>query len=85
AKLTIPPGVLSRDSRVSLELKAKPSEPQDNPLRAAGPQVGLDLGGASLNAPATLELPTDPTSPEGSVVVLETVANPEPDGPRLWV
>ncbi|WP_157202647.1 hypothetical protein [Calidithermus chliarophilus] len=85
AKLTIPPGVLSRDSRVSLELKAKPSEPQDNPLKAAGPQVGLDLGGASLNAPATLELPTDPGSPEGSVVVLETVADPEPDGPRLWV
>ncbi|KIQ53845.1 hypothetical protein SY28_11775 [Meiothermus taiwanensis] len=85
AKLTIPPGVLSRDSRVSLELRAKPSEPQDNPLQAAGPQVGLDLGGASLNAPATLELPTDPTSPEGSVVVLETVADPEPDGPRLWV
>lgn len=47
--------------------------------------MGLDLGGASLNAPATLELPTDPTSPEGSVVVLETVADPEPDGPRLWV
>lgn len=85
AKLTIPPGVLSQDTRVTLDVKAKPAEPQENPMRPVGPQVGLDLGGASLKAAATLELPTDPGSPEGSVVVLETVADPEPDGPRLWV
>ncbi|MER3556166.1 MAG: hypothetical protein C4331_17980 [Meiothermus sp.] len=85
AKLTIPPGALSQDANVTLQVGAKPTEPAENPLQPAGPAVSLDLGGASLKQAATLELPTDPTSPEGSVVVLETVANPEPDGPRLWV
>jgi hypothetical protein len=84
ARLTIPPGVLSQDARVTLEVKARPAEPQENPMRPAGPQVGLDLGGASLKAAATLELPTDSSAPEGSPVVLETLASPEPGEPRLW-
>ncbi|RIH87969.1 C39 family peptidase [Calidithermus roseus] len=85
ARITIPPGVLSQDARVTLDVKAKPAEPQDNPMRPAGPLVGLDLGGASLKAAATLELPTDADTPEGNPVVLETLAKPESGEPRLWV
>lgn len=85
ARLTIPPGVLSQDAKVTLEVKAEPAEPQDNPMRPAGPSVGVDLGGASLKAAATLELPTSSAAPEGSPVVLETLAKPEAGEPRLWV
>jgi hypothetical protein len=83
-KLTIPPGALSQDANVTLELSAKPTEPQDNPLQPAGGGVNVDLGGATLKAAATLELPTD-TSQEGTLVVLETLTNPEPGEPKLWV
>jgi hypothetical protein len=71
AKLTIPPGALSRDATVTLVSKGKASEPAENPLRPAGTTLALDLGGAELLAPASLELPVDVTG-EGSLVVLET-------------
>ncbi len=71
AKLTIPPGALSQDATVTLISKGKPSEPAENPLRPAGTTVALDLGGAELKMPASLELSVDVTG-EGSLVVLET-------------
>jgi hypothetical protein len=83
-KLTIPPGALSQDANVTLELSAKPSEPQDNPLQPAGGGVSVNLGGATLKSAATLELPTD-TNQEGTLVVLETLTNPEAGEPKLWV
>lgn len=83
-KLTIPPGALSQDANVTLELSAKPTEPQDNPLQPAGGGVNVNLGGATLKAAATLELPTD-TSQEGTLVVLETLSSPEAGEPKLWV
>lgn len=83
-KLTIPPGALSQDANVTLELSAKPTEPQDNPLQPAGQGVNVNLGGATLKAAATLELPTD-ASQAGTLVVLETLSNPEAGEPKLWV
>lgn len=71
AKLTIPPGALSQDATVTLVSKGKASEPAENPMRPAGTTVALDLGGAELKLPASLELPVDATG-EGSLVVLET-------------
>jgi hypothetical protein len=85
AKLTIPPGALSRDATVTLVAKGKASEPAENPMQPAGMTVALDLGGAELKSPAKLELPVDATS-EGSLVVLETL--PEGDTSAeapLWV
>jgi hypothetical protein len=83
-KLTIPPGALSQDATVTLVTKGKASEPAENPMQPAGITVALDLGGAELKTPATLELPVDATG-EGSLVVLETL--PEGDtsanAPRL--
>lgn len=85
AKLTIPAGALSKDANVTLEVKAKPSEPAQNPLQPAGPVVSLDLGGASLNQAANLELPTDVQGKQGDLVVLETNPNPGPDEPQIRV
>jgi hypothetical protein len=83
-KLTIPPDALSQDAQVTLEISAKPTEPQDNPLQPAGQAVRVNLGGATLKAPATLLLPTETTT-EGTLVVLETLSNPEAGEPKLWV
>lgn len=85
AKLTIPAGALSKDANVSLEVGAKPSEPAENPLQPAGPVVSLDLGGASLNQAATLELPTDVQGKEGDLVVLEKNPNATGDEPQIRV
>jgi hypothetical protein len=84
-KLTIPAGALSQDANVTLELKAKPTEPKENPMQPAGSQVNVNLGGATLKAAATLELPTDAANQEGTLVVLETLAEPPPGEPSLWV
>jgi hypothetical protein len=83
--LTIPAGALSQNASVTLEVRAKPSEPAENPMQPAGPAVNLDLGGASLNQAATLELPTDAQGKEGSLVIVETLADPAPGEPQLWV
>lgn len=84
ATLRIPPGALSRDATVTLVSKGKASEPAENPMQPAGTTVALDLGGAELLGPASLELPVDMTG-EGNLVVLET--RPEDDSsadaPRL--
>lgn len=85
AKLTIPPGALNRDANVRLEVKAKPSEPKENPLQPAGPAVNLDLGGANLNRGATLELPLSDTATVGSPVVLEARPSTADGEPLLWV
>lgn len=85
AKLTIPPGSLSQDATVTLVAKGKPSEPAENPLQPAGILVALDLGGAELKTPASLELPVDATG-EGNVAVLETRPEGSFDGDaQLWV
>ena len=49
--------------------------PASNPMQPAGPAVSLNLGGASLNTPASLELPLDPKA-SGLPLVLE----PSSDG-----
>lgn len=86
AKLTIPPGALSQDASVTLEVKNAPTEPRENPMQPAGPAVHVDLGGASLGQTATLELPTDVQEQDGSLVILETRPEGAPaDEPRLWV
>jgi len=85
AKLTIPPGALSQDANVTLQVGAKPTEPAENPLQPAGPAVSLDLGGASLKQAATLELPTDVQGKEGDLVILEKNPNPGPDEPQIRV
>ncbi len=73
AKLTIPPGALSQDATVTLVSKGKASELPENPMQPAGTTLALDLGGAELKSPASLELPVDATG-EGSLVVMETVS-----------
>ncbi len=85
AKLTIPAGALSQNANVTLEVGAKPSEPAENPMQPAGPAVNLDLGGASLNQAATLELPTDVQGKEGDLVILEKNPNPTGDEPQIRV
>ncbi|MDW8425848.1 MAG: hypothetical protein RMK51_07930 [Meiothermus sp.] len=85
ARLVIPPGALSQDATVTLSLAAKPSEPSENPLKPAGPAVSFDLGGATLQQAATLELPTDVAGQEGDLVILEKNPTPGPDEPQIRV
>ncbi|MCI0669679.1 MAG: C39 family peptidase [Myxococcaceae bacterium] len=86
AKLTIPPGALSEDASITLEVKDTPTEPPENPMRPAGPSVRVDLGGASLGQAASLELPTEVQGEDGSLVILETLPESTPDDePRLRV
>jgi hypothetical protein len=86
AKLTIPPGALSQDATVTLVSKGKTSEPAENPMQPAGTTVALDLGGAELKQPASLELPVDAGLTDGSLVVLETRSEAESENDaRRWV
>ena len=85
AKLTIPPGALTRDATVTFVAKGKGSEVAENPMQPAGTTVAVDLGGAELKSPANLELPVDATG-EGNLIVLETRPEGTFDGDaQLWV
>lgn len=57
ATLDIPAGALNQDTLVTLVVSDAPNAQDENPLKPAGPRVGVDLGGALLGAPASLTLP----------------------------
>ena len=84
-RLTIPPGALSQDTTVTLDVRAKPVEPDSNPLRPVGPAVNVDLGGATLQSAATLDLPVTDTTVSGSPVILETRPSDADGEPLLWL
>ena len=57
--LVIPASALNQDTLVTLSVEAAPPEIESNPMQPAGPQIGVDLGGATLTT-ATLEMPYIP-------------------------
>lgn len=85
AKLTIPPGALSQDANITLTVSEKASADAADPLQPVGPGVGVDLGGSSLTQPATLELPLDAGSQDGSLVILENDPDAPEGEPSLWL
>lgn len=86
ARLVIPPAALSQDTTVTLEVKEKPLEPADNPMRPVGPPVRVDLGGASLKQPASLQAPYTPDSQPAYYLYLETSPDHAGDGgPATYV
>ena len=85
ARLTIPPGALTQDTTVTLDVRSRPIEPDSNPLRSVGPAVNVDLGGASLQAAADLVLPVTERSVDGTPVIVETRPSDADGEPLLWV
>lgn len=86
AKLVILAGALSQDSTVTLEVGEKPVEPADNPMQPVGPAVRVDLGGASLKQPASLQAPYTPDSQPAYYLYLETSPdNAKDGGPATYV
>ena len=78
ATLTIPAGALAVPASITLNTQNEPSTDPQNPIQGAGKQAGIDLHGATLAAPATLDLPY--TTGNGELVELETVTPAPTDG-----
>ncbi len=84
ARLNIPAQALSQDATITVSVKAA-ADDKRNPLQAVGPSVSVDLGGAVLKMPASLELPTTLGPGGGSLVILEADPNPAEGEPGLRV
>ena len=86
AKLVIPAGALSQDSTVRLVLADKRQAVPGDPFRPAGPPVQVDLGGATLRQPASLQAPFTAAGQPAYYLFLETGPGEEGDGgTETWV
>ena len=83
--LRIPPGALSADAVVTMTRVPEADRDDLEGAEAVGPTFDIDLGGAELSAPATLEMAFDPGKlPEDTPEEAAFLAYYDDDGDR-WV
>jgi hypothetical protein len=86
ARLLIPAGALDQDSTVRLEVKDKRAAVPGDPFQPVGPSVVVDLGGATLQQPASLEAPYTLDGRPAFYLFLETSpADGQAGGSETWV